>query len=259
MHPFDKDITVKKELNGFCPVTVSDRWCINNTPNGGYIMALLLQAMSTLCSDTSTPILTTNFIARIAPGAAVIIVERIAQSRQFDRILAKLVQNDAIKVMAWATFYSAVDTSFTRYEGTAPDLEPLDTCMKIPEMPSYTLYSHMDVFLEPGCAGWFQGNLSHTSEHRGYIRFKSHRIHDLHSAALCSDAFPPPIFASQGPVAWVPTIEFTLNIRNIPESPVLKCRFRTRYVSHGMCEEDGELRCPCSEKTDNAAAQMIIL
>ncbi|MEZ4579028.1 MAG: thioesterase family protein [Desulfobacterales bacterium] len=41
--------------------------------------------------------------------------------------------------------------------------------------------------------------------------------------------------------AWVPTIEFSVNIRNIPASVWLKCIFRTHFINNGLLEEDGEI------------------
>ena len=41
-------------------------------------------------------------------------------------------------------------------------------------------------------------------------------------------------------VAWVPTIELSVNIRNIPTTKWLKCIFQTRFITCGLLEEDGE-------------------
>jgi acyl-CoA thioesterase len=59
--------------------------------------------------------------------------------------------------------------------------------------------------------------------------------------ALFADSFPPCIFASQGMNTWVPTIEFTVNIRQLPQTPWVKGVFESRFVSHSLVEEDGEL------------------
>ncbi len=56
-----------------------------------------------------------------------------------------------------------------------------------------------------------------------------------------ADSFPPPVFATQGPVAWVPTLEMSLNVRHPPQGTWLKAAFRTRFVTCGLLESDGEL------------------
>jgi acyl-CoA thioesterase len=85
------------------------------------------------------------------------------------------------------------------------------------------------------------GQLSDRSEHKGWIRFKHQRPFDAVSLLLMADAFPPPVYASQGMGAWVPTIEMSVNIRKLPASQWLKCVFRTRFITCGLLEEDGQI------------------
>ena len=113
--------------------------------------------------------------------------------------------------------------------------------MAVPALPRFTFFERMDVRLDPECAGWLRGELTHRLEQRGWIRFKEPRPYDMISALLIADAFPPPVLAVYGMVAWVPTIELTVNVRNLPTTPWLKCSFRTRYIDNEILEEDGEV------------------
>jgi hypothetical protein len=83
--------------------------------------------------------------------------------------------------------------------------------------------------------------LSAKSDSKGYIKFKENRTFDVPSILLIADSFPPAILSSQGMVAWVPTIELSVNIRKIPTTEWLKCSFRTRFITCGLLEEDGEI------------------
>jgi Thioesterase-like superfamily len=58
---------------------------------------------------------------------------------------------------------------------------------------------------------------------------------------LAADAFPPPIFNSGLPVAWVPTVELTVHIRGVPAPGPLRCSFRSRFIRDGLLDEDGEI------------------
>jgi acyl-CoA thioesterase len=195
------------------------------------------------CSDKKgTPILTINYLTRTESADAEIFVEEISKTTQFNRVQARLMQNGKEKMRATGTFAIETNECFIkRYDKTAPEISDLDTCIAIPEMPGYTLFSQMDVRLDPGCAGWMQGRLSDKSEHKGWITFKDDRPYDLLSIALVADSFPPPIFASQGLIAWVPTIELSVNMRNIPKTKWLKCIFRTNFINCGLLEADGEI------------------
>ncbi len=243
MHTFDQDLMLTKIQNRTYHTTLSDNWSINGIANGGYLLALAATAMCRHSEKRGTPILTANYISRCLPGEAIFMVEEITQSNQFDRLQVRLLQDGKEKIRAMGTFALETDTCFTtRYEAPVPEMPPLADCYPIPPIPKYTLYDHMDVRLDQTCAGWLQGKpLAQKSEHKGWIKFKDDRPFDLFAVALAADAFPPPVLASHGLVAWVPTIEFSVNIRSIPRTAWLKCLFRTRFINCGLLEEDGEV------------------
>ncbi len=242
MHQFDRDISLKDQGPSQFNGTLTDNWSINGIPNGGYLLAMMTSAMLRQSDKKATPILTASYLSRCVAGDADFMVEKVAQSKQFDRLEATLVQNGKEKIRAMGTFVIETDECFIqRYEKSAPTMPKPEACVQIPEMPGYTLFEHMDVRLDPGCAGWMEGRLVDKSEHKGWIKFKERRPFDLFAIALIADSFPPPVMATQGMVAWVPTLEFSINIRNMPESEWLKCIFRTRFITCGLLEEDGEV------------------
>ncbi len=243
MSKFDEDLVLTRQESRIYKATVSDNWSINGIANGGYLMALLAKAMMAHTEKKATPILTAHYISRCTPGEALLMVEEISRSSQFDRLQVKLLQEGKEKIRAIGTFAVESDTCFTiRYETEAPEMAAPEKCYPIPRIPNYTVYDRMDVLLDPSCAGWIQGKaLAKKSEHKGWIKFKDDRPFDLFAVALVADAFPPPVLSSHGMVAWVPTLEFSVNIRNIPRTEWLKCIFRTRFINCGLLEEDGEV------------------
>ncbi len=242
MHCFDQDLALDAGGPLGLRGTVSDNWSINGTPNGGYIMALLAGAMMTDSDRRSTPIVTANYINRCVPGNADIGVEKISNSSQFNRMQARLVQDGRERVRAIGTFSDEkLECILDRYESGEPSLVSPEECVAIPALPKYTIMENLDIRLDPACAGWMQGKLADRSEQKGWIRFRSARPYDLASLFLVADAFPPPVFASQGLISWVPTIELTVNVRSVPRTEWLKCVFRTRFITCGLLEEDGEV------------------
>ena len=242
MHQFDRDISLKEEDSNQYSGTMTDNWSINGIPNGGYLLASLANAMLQESDKKATPTISASYLSRCNAGEANFMVEKIAQSKQFNRMQARLVRNGEEKIRAMGTFAIETNECFVeQYEQKAPNVPEPDNCIQIPEMPGYTLFEHMDVRLDPECAGWMEGRLVEKSEHRGWVRFKDSRPYDLLSIILITDSFPPPVMATQGMVAWVPTLELSVNIRNMPESEWLKCIFRTRFITCGLLEEDGEV------------------
>ena len=240
MHVFDRDVALIEKAPFQYKGEVSGNWSINGNPDGGYLMAIAANAMLQNSQMRSTPIITANYISRCPPGEADLHVEQIAESNQFNRLGVRLVQDGREKIRAMGTFVDVKgECAVDRYERSMPDMAALDDCIQIPEMPTFTLFDHVDVRLDPACAGWMQGHLVERSEHKGWIAFKDDRPYDLLSVLLVVDSFPPAVFSTQGMAAWVPTIELSVNVRNIPETKWLKCIFRTRYITCGLLEEDG--------------------
>ncbi len=243
MHPFDQDISLTPDpALGFRAI-VSDRWSVNGIPDGGYLMAMIANAMMQHSEKQSTPILTANFISRSAPGETAIQVEPMIQSARFDRLEGRLFQNGKEKVRMFGTFAGNKEGCLSeRVEKLPPAIAPIEDCIRIPKMPNYSIFHNLDTRLDPSCAGWMQdGDLSETSEIKGWIQFEEKRSLDLFSIVLIADAFPPAVLPSHGMVAWVPTLEFSINIRNIPETTRVKCNFKTHFINCGLLEEDGEI------------------
>ena len=236
MHQFDKDILFEPCEPFSFSGSITENWSINGVPNGGYLMAILATQMK------STPIITANFLDRCEPGNARVLIEKMSASRQFDRLQASLYQNGKEKIRSFGTFANESDACVVEsYEVSGPQISMLEKCISVPEIPNYPFFSQVDIRLDPTCAGWMSGKLSDTSESKGWIKFKNDRPFDLLSILLIADSFPPAVMSSQGMVAWVPTLEFSANIRNIPATDWLKCIFRTRFITCGLLEEDGEI------------------
>ena len=64
---------------------------------------------------------------------------------------------------------------------------------------------------------------------------------DAIALLLAADAFPPAVFNTDLPVAWVPTVELTVHVRGVPAPGPLRCEFRTRFVHDGLLDEEGAI------------------
>ncbi len=254
MHVFDQDCALKPESRECFSIELSPRWGINNSANGGYIMAVMARAMSpgntcggragsdgsVICDDRS--VITANYIERCLDLPARILVENIGESGNFIRKQARLIQDDKERVRALGTFVkNSTDASDPDYEADPPDVAPWDECIQVPFIDGYSLYQQMNIRMDPVCAGWLQGKSGGPSVIKGWIEFEAPRRIDAAAVTLFADAFPPSVLASHGMVAWVPTIEYSVNIRALPDVYRLKGVFATRFISSGMVEEDGQL------------------
>ncbi len=242
MHAFDKDTEFIRKSDGVNNVTVSDQWSINHIPNGGYTMALLTRAMIGDDNALVSCIATANYIERCDPKPGQIFMETIGETKNIIRKQARLVQDGKERVRAMGTFIKNTGSLPQRYEKEPENVAPPGQCLKVPSMGGgYTLFDRVDMRLDPGCAGWTTGTLTDRSVQKGWIRFKESREIDVPAITFFGDSFPPCIFTSHGMVAWVPTIEYSVNVRQLPKPGWLRVIFTTRFISSGLVEEDGEI------------------
>jgi hypothetical protein len=243
MYLFDSDTRLTDLKNSRFGCVISDNWSVNGNPNGGYLMAMMAGAMLRASDQHKTPVVTANYLSRCVPGEAEIQVSEMARSRQFTRFEARLFQQGIEKIRALGTFLSSNDSCVVeRYEAGPPELAHPDKCVPVPRMNGYSLFDQLDLRLDPSCAGWMMGGpLAEISQNKGYLSFRDGRPIDLCSLFLIIDAMPPAVMATQGVTAWVPTIELSVNIRNLPKTNRLKCSLRSRFMTCGLLEADGEV------------------
>jgi len=239
---FEDDIALKETGEGIFEVKISDNWSVNGNPNGGYLMAVMAGAMTARSDRKSLPIVTANYISRCVPGKAEVRVEEISRSAQFSRYEARLLQEGKEKIRALGTFsVEATECAFEHYETGAPVLELLASCVPVVGSPAYSMFLNLDMRLDPASAGWMKGKKSEKSEQKGWVKFRESCSYDPLSLLLIADSIPPAIFVTHGPTAWVPTIELSTSIRNMPRTEWLRFTLRTRFVTCGLLEADCEV------------------
>ena len=140
MHLFDQDIALKGQGPFSFLGNIADHWSVNGNPDGGYLMAMLANAVLQMSEKKKLVILTANFISRSVPGEAFLDVEQIGSSRQFERWEAILRQDGKETVRAFGTCTDDEVSNENRYEKQAPAIAPLKDCIALPELPRYTIF-----------------------------------------------------------------------------------------------------------------------
>ena len=95
--------------------------------------------------------------------------------------------------------------------------------------------------LQPGDDGFRRGAPSGDPAIRGWFALAAEEPVDALGLLLAADAFPPPIFNSNMPMAWVPTVELTVHVRAEPVPGPLRVAFRSRFIHDGLVDEEGEI------------------
>lgn len=240
MSVFSNDTQTTAMGDGRYKATLTDNWSIGNVPNGGYSMAVLANAMRDF-SDYDAPVLmSANYCGRLGAGELDIQIERMAQSRQFDRLQINAEQNGKTALRAWGTLMQSYQDA-PSHEQPAPDLPALDDCTDHAATPGMNIHQRFHMRFDPETAGWLQQRTTPRSQIQGWIQLAEPEPWTPESMMLVADAFPPSIFASRGMTGWVPTIELNVQILKVPSSSWLKCVFRSNYINGNLLVEDGEI------------------
>jgi len=214
-------------------------------PNGGYIAAVLLRALSQRVDDPrrAPRSLTVHYPAPPTVGPATITTEVIRSGRSLLTASARLEQNGKPMANALAAFspsWPGVPWS-DRDAPTAPAPEDLtDGGLDRPPLPFLGYWDHR---FTKGRAVDPDG----PAETEGWIRLVEPEPIDGPVVAAMCDAFPPAVFTRSAAPNPVPTVDLTVHFRaSLPlvdpaDDDFLLGRFRTRTIAEGFLEEDGQL------------------
>jgi acyl-CoA thioesterase len=249
LHQFDEDVATTALGDGRFRTEVSPRWNIGDKPNGGYVLACVVEAAAQVAAAEGKPdplTLTAHYLRPTSVGPADIDVGLLRSGRRHTHVEARLVQDtERVRVLAAFGDLAAAGAgadSPTLVRGGPPDLPPPEDCIgRLGGQPggAPSIAQMVESRFAPGTP-WLLGERSSETVVTGWIRFADGRDADVRSLPLLADAFPPAVFAL-GPAGWVPTVELTVHVRARPAPGWLRCRFETRFLTGGYLEEDGEI------------------
>jgi len=222
---------------------VKPGWDIGGNANGGYLLAIAGRAMAEAVGRP--PVTLTAHYLRPAPaGPCDIEVTAVRSGRRFATATATFTMASGQVLALLGTFGDQTPGGPSLTRETPVDLPDYDDC-ELPPPPTGgpvpEMFRRLAVRIRPGDEGFRTGNPSGRAEIRGWFAFADGEPIDAIGLLLVADAFPPPIFNTDLPATWVPTVELTVHVRGIPEPGPLRCWFRSRFIHDGLLDEEGEI------------------
>lgn len=250
MTRFDLDAAVVRQCEGDFTARIDPGWWIERGPNGGYIAAILMQALAAHDADPDRHprSLTVHYLAPGREGPAEISVRTERAGRTVHFVTARLHQGERLLATAHAAFAllntdtpSFADRTFPNYPRPDAVGTPADLHVGIPMRDRY----HYRVVTGAPWEG--PGSRAETG---GWIRLREPRPYDPALIVALADAWHPAVFARLDERMGVPTVDLTVHLRSIRALQSLQpddwvaVRFRTTVATEGFLEEDGELWTP---------------
>jgi acyl-CoA thioesterase len=243
---FDRATAVTAAVGGAWDGTVDAGWFAGKGPNGGYLAAIVLRAMTAELDDAARRprSFTCHYLRPPAAGPVRIDVTVERSGRTMSSLTARLSQDGRPCVLGTAAFGSDVPAP-ADYASAPPDvpapeaIEPTDdSASGLSIVSKFELRPALGTQLFAGAPEAVTG---------GWLRFSDPRATDAIALAMFADAWwPAPWVRLRAPVS-APTIDLTVHFRAPraalalePGEPVLAV-FRSTTAADGFFEEDGEL------------------
>jgi acyl-CoA thioesterase len=230
--------------DGAWRATCEPAWNTQLGPNGGYLAAIILRAMTAELGDPAREArsLTCHYLRPPGAGELRLDVTVERSGRSLSTISARLSQGGALCVIAVGAF--AVDFRGAMDYGAAPPSTPAPAEVeRLPPVAIVPITEHFEMRPTIG-APLYAGADESTSG--GWLRFADGHPLDAPALAMLADAWwPSPMPRLTRPAA-APTIDLTVHFRApaaaaaIADEPVLAV-FRSSKSAAGFFEEDGEL------------------
>jgi acyl-CoA thioesterase len=227
---------------------ISDDYTVAGHPNGGYLQCLLANAALAAASDEGSPhvhatAVTTSYA--IAPNVGPVelqtSVRRVGRSASFVHV--ELVQNGTVTSESLVTLGSLSDNPSVRYlHAPPPEVAPLEQCIARTVVEEIKLMRVADFRLDPSSATWLDGDTSDLAEVKGWLRLNDGGAGawDAWTLLFASDGLPPATFPL-GSSGWVPTLQLTSYVHQIPAGEWLRARQWCVVITDSVVEERCEL------------------
>jgi len=246
MTRLDRQTELTPRGEGRFDTTVHPGWGTRRSPNGGYLMVMLLRAMNEVVADASRPprSLTTHFLRPAEHGPATIVATVERSGGKLTTVSARMIQNDKPVAIGIGAFGSSFgDEQFQ--DAVMPSVPPPLECPQLPQ--SVDIDQRFELRRALGPEPFSGGSEAHIG---GWSRLEEPRIGDAFMIAILTDAWWPSMFtrqASKKTAGGAPTVDLTVHFRaplphpgTGPESFYLVSQ-RTVSSREGYMDESGEV------------------
>lgn len=244
---FDKASGVVKRSESTYTGVIQPGWDFSGIANGGYILSIAARAMTEEAPERDLVSITGYFTNPGRAGPVTIGVSPAHTGSGFTTLRAEVTGNDKLLVTVLGAFANP-KKPLGRNEivhGSPPEIPPPDKCVRA--VPSTTgplpppLMGKVQVMLHPEDARALSGERTGIARIRGWFRLLENETPDRLAVILAADTFPPAVYNTNLPLRWTPTLDLTVHIRDPQPRGWYRCQFRTRFVTGGVLEEDGEI------------------
>jgi len=246
---FERETAVTPVGDGRYVASLDRAWWVHRGPNGGYLAAIVLRALTDAVGDgaRSPRSLTVHYASPPAEGQLEIATRLERTGKSLTSCSARLEQDGRLIGLALAAF-SRPRTGPSFCDLRMPEVPPPDALMPgtiPPEAPD--IAHRWDSRFALGAPRMAGGDPTDEAIAATWIRLPEGHTVDAIVAAAITDAAIPAVFSRLDEPIIVPTVDLTVHFRSALPAPgatptdYVLAVFRTGAVAEGFLEEDGEI------------------
>jgi len=247
---FQEAIKLEKFEDNKFIVNPDINYFVGNTPHGGYLMAIMHKALTTILPHSTAISSSVQYLDRIDAKPFELEVEIFKASKGSSSGIVKLKQDDKI-----CTTFTGTCSDFEFMKGHDDLQKPLPDIFieknkndyvkmnydKISKGFTPSFIQQLECLIHPDHAWWNReiDNKSKDNKARcsAFLEMQGGQP-DQFCLSFYSDILPPVVCNKYGPLGWIPTITLTTHIRQLPTTSELYVDFIATDINKGYFEQD---------------------
>ena len=229
-------------------VNPDTNYFVGNTPHGGYLMALMHNALTSILPHSTAISSSVQYLDRIDAKTFELEVETFKTSRGSSSGIVKLKQDDKI-----CTTFTGTCSDFQFMIGYDGLQKPLPNIFNENDKKDYIKMNYdkiskgftpafiqqLECLIHPDHAWWNRDSNDKNNEARcsAFLEMQG-GIPDQFCLSFYSDILPPVVSNKYGPLGLIPTITLTTHIRQLPSTSELYADFKATDINKGYFEQD---------------------
>jgi len=229
-------------------VNPDTNYFVGNTPHGGYLMAVMHKALTSILPHSTAISSSVQYLDRIDAKTFELEVETFKTSRGSSSGIVKLKQDDKI-----CTTFTGTCSDFQFMKGYDGLQKPLPNIFNESDKKDYIKMNYdkiskgftpafiqqLECLIHPDHAWWKRDSNDKNNEARcsAFLEMQG-GIPDQFCLSFYSDILPPVVSNKYGPLGWIPTITLTTHIRQLPSTSELYADFKASDINKGYFEQD---------------------
>ena len=241
LEAFSQASSVRARAAGVFDAAVSPEWTVRDKPNGGYLLALLGRAASSLTDSAHVVAASAHYLRSPDPGPIEIEAEILRRGRSISQIRARMSQGGRPCVDALISTGQLDASAAPRWDDGLPEIHhvPFDDGIRMkpvtPDGFSIPMLEQVDLRVDPKSSGIMSGRPSGRGRLHGWLALLGEETFDPISLLYAVDAFPPTSFDID--FSWTFTVELTAYVRAIPVPGPVRILSRARLVNPPWMDE----------------------